>query len=141
MKFFLLGLFSILISIFQFLFGRADYLFLVTIALFGINFILILCYDLKMKQFKWSNIFSRFISFTAYLSIITISVFLDQLLETTIIRKIVLFTLLADEMLSILNICNKLGLKIPEILKQKIQKLGEKEIDSVSTTKEESKEL
>lgn len=114
-------LFSIMVKLCTYLFGKIDFLFQSVSLLFLIDYLTKFFLDYKLSQISGKELIIRLFRKIGYFSIIIIAVILDHfLLKNGMIRDIVLLTILGNEMLSILNTCAKLGLQIPSFLKNKL---------------------
>lgn len=141
MQLFFLGMFSFFLHFLTFLFGHFDTLFFSILLLYCIDFFSLLFLDYKSKNFSWRNIFLRIFKIFGYLFLIIIAVILDQILtHTNYIRNIVLMTLIFNEILVILKVLIRLGIKVPSIFfssSKKILDTLSKEIDSSQDEKKD----
>lgn len=114
----------------EFLYGSIDYLLLSLFTLFGINYFLSLFIEIKNKTFKKRDIILKTFKIFGYLSLITVSVFLDNIFKLDSIRKLILETFFINEVSCIFKHALALGLKAPDFLTNYLQKI----LDSMTKT-------
>ena len=114
----------------EFLYGSIDYLLLSLFTLFGINYFLSLFIEIKNKTFKKRDIILKTFKIFGYLSLITVSVFVDNIFKLDSIRKLILETFFINEVSCIFKHAVSLGLKVPDFLINYLQKL----LDSLTKT-------
>lgn len=114
----------------EFLYGSIDYLLLSLFTLFGINYFLSLFIEIKNKTFKKRDIILKTFKIFGYLSLITVSVFLDNIFELDSIRKLILETFFINEVSCIFKHALALGLKVPDFSTNYLQKI----LDSMTKT-------
>ena len=113
------------VPLFTFLFGNCDYLLRVFISVVAIDYITGICKAFIKKKVNSSIGAKGIVKKVAYLCVITISVFLDQLLKTSgFFRTIVISSFLFNEILSVLENCGAIGIKIPKALYFSLEKLN-----------------
>ena len=114
----------------EFLYGSIDYLLLSLFTLFGINYFLSLFIEIKNKTFKKRDIVLKTFKIFGYLSLITVSVFLDNVFKLDSIRKLILETFFINEVSCIFKHALALGLKVPDFLTNYLKKI----LDSMTKT-------
>lgn len=121
---------SFLLSIILFLFGDIDFLLKAIIAIMFLDYITGLCKAFVLKKVNSSIGAKGIIKKVVYLCIIAISVLLDQLLGTKSgLRTLIITTFIFNEILSILENSSEMGIKIPNVLYQSLEKLHKDDIN------------
>lgn len=121
---------SFLLSIILFLFGDIDFLLKAIIAIMFLDYITGLCKAFVLKKVNSSIGAKGIIKKAVYLCIIAISVLLDQLLGTKSgLRTLIITTFIFNEILSILENSSEMGIKIPNVLYQSLEKLHKDDIN------------
>lgn len=116
---------AFLTSIFTFLFGNFDFLLKALIALMIIDYITGLCKSFIQKKVNSSIGGKGIIKKVVYLLIITVSVIIDHLLiGNGNIRTVVITSFIINEILSILENSCEMGIKIPKILYNSLEKIS-----------------
>lgn len=130
MKYFANKIFSFFLSVFLFLFGDLDFLLKAIIALMFLDYITGLCKAFTLNRVNSSIGAKGIIKKVVYLCIIAISVLLDQLLGTQGgLRSMIITTFIFNEILSILENSSEMGIKIPNVLYQSLEKLHKDNMD------------
>lgn len=113
-------------SFFVFIFGKYDIMFKTLI------FLMIIDYVTGVLNAKYNGTVSSKIGFkgvikkVCLLAIVIISVFMDRLIGTDVIRTLVIFYFISNEGISIIENVSKVGISIPEELINVINKLKDK---------------
>ena len=116
-----------LASLFSFLFGNFDFLLKALLALMVIDYITGLCKAFIQKKINSSVGGEGIIKKVVYLSMVTVSVIIDQLLESSgTIRLIVITSFIINEILSILENSSEMGIKVPKVLNEALEKISKK---------------
>lgn len=119
---------AFLMTTFTFLFGNFDFLLKALTALMIIDYITGLCKSFIQKKVNSSIGGEGIIKKVGYLSIITVSVIIDNLLIANgNIRTIVITSFIINEILSIFENSCEMGIKIPQILYNSLEKVSKKE--------------
>ena len=114
-----------LTSLFSFLFGNFDFLLKALIALMVIDYITGLCKSFIQKKVNSTIGGKGIIKKVVYLLIVTVSVIIDYLLTGNgNIRTIVITSFIINEILSILENSCEMGIKIPKILYNSLEKIS-----------------
>ena len=114
-------------SLFSFLFGNFDFLLKALLVLMVIDYITGLCKAFINKRINSSIGGKGIIKKVVYLSMVTVSVIIDQLLVGNgNIRLIVITTFIINEILSILENSREMGIKVPKILNDALEKIAKK---------------
>ncbi len=120
----LISLFS---SFLLFLFRDFDFLLKSLLTLMFLDYITGVCKSFVQSKANSSIGAKGIIKKVAYLCVISISVILDQMLNTDGgLRTLVITTFIFNEMLSILENSGELGIKIPNGLYKSLEKLDKK---------------
>lgn len=115
-------------SLFSFLFGNFDFLLKALLVLMIIDYITGLCKAFIQKKVNSSVGGEGIIKKVVYLSMVTVSVIIDQLLVSNgNIRLIVITTFIINEILSILENSSEMGIKVPKILNDALEKIAKKD--------------
>lgn len=116
---------SFISSFLIFIFGEFDILLKAMIVLMMIDYITGVCKSFINKKVNSSVGAKGIVKKVSYLSIIALSVILDQLLNINgSLRTLVITSFIFNEMLSILENCSELGIKIPNFLYKSLEKLN-----------------
>ena len=114
-------------SLFSFLFGNFDFLLKALLVLMVIDSITGLWKAFINKRINSSIGGKGIIKKVVYLSMVTVSVIIDQLLVGNgNIRLIVITTFIINEILSILENSREMGIKVPKILNDALEKIAKK---------------
>lgn len=115
-------------SVFIFLFGDFDFLIKAIIVLMCLDYITGVCKAFVKKKVNSSIGAKGIIKKVVYLCIITVSVLLDHLLNVNGgLRTLILVSFIFNEILSILENSNEIGIKVPTVLYKSIKQLIKKE--------------
>ncbi len=110
---------------FLFLFKDFDFLLKAILMLMFLDYITGVCKSFVQKKVNSSIGANGIIKKVVYLCIIAISVLLDQLLGTNGgLRSLVIMSFIFNEILSILENSSEMGIKIPKILYESLEKLN-----------------
>lgn len=121
-------IFSILGTFFLFLFGDYDFLLKAILTLMLLDYITGICKSFVKKKVNSSIGAKGIIKKVVYLCIITISVILDKILNTNGgLRTIVITSFIFNEILSILENSSEMGIKIPQVIYNSLEKLKQNE--------------
>lgn len=116
---------SALGSLFMFLFGSFDFLLKAIIVLMLLDYITGVCSSFVENKVNSSIGAKGIVKKVGYLCVITISVILDQLLNTGgSLRTLIISIFIFNEMLSILENSSRMGIKIPDFLYKSLEKLN-----------------
>lgn len=113
-------------SFFVFIFGEYDILLKTLIFLMIIDYVTgVLC--AKYTGTVSSKVgFKGIIKKVCLLAVVIVSVFMDKLIDTDVIRTLVIFYFISNEGISIIENVSKVGISIPEELINVINKLKDK---------------
>lgn len=112
-------------GLFLFLFKDFDFLLKAILMLMFLDYITGVCKSFVQKKVNSSIGANGIIKKVVYLCIIAISVLLDQLLGTNGgLRSLVIMSFIFNEILSILENSSEMGIKIPKILYESLEKLN-----------------
>lgn len=113
-------------SFFVFLFGDFDIAFKILICLMIIDYFTGVMHAYYFKTVSSKIGFKGIIKKVATLSLVVLSSLMDQLIGNGfIIRSLVLFYLISNEGISIVENISLMGVPVPEIIKKALQKLTE----------------
>ena len=116
-KNFIVGIRSLFKNIFIFLFGDFDFLIKAILVLMCLDYITGICKAFILKKTSSSIGAKGIIKKVVYLCIITVSVLLDHLLNADGgLRTLIIISFIFNEILSILENSNEIGIKVPKIL-------------------------
>ncbi len=126
MKNILKTIITLIASILSFLYGSFDFLLKTLLSLMLIDYITGVSSAFITKKVNSSiggkGIIKKFI----YLCVVAVGVILDNLLSVNgALRGFILYSFIFNEMLSILENCSAIGIKIPSILYRSLEKLNE----------------
>ncbi|NUJ17757.1 hypothetical protein FKN04_14410 [Bacillus glycinifermentans] len=111
------SLFSIWFSLFGFLFGAIEYLFLILITLMGIEFVSNSLNECVNDQFTVKSLFTRLANKFVTLFLISVTHFFDQLLQTdSSIRDFSIVFYILYETFLIVGTAHALGIPVPQFL-------------------------
>ncbi|KKB73224.1 MULTISPECIES: holin family protein [Bacillus] len=111
------SLFSIWFSLFGFLFGAIEYLFLILITLMGIEFVSNSLNECVNDQFTVKSLFTRLANKFVTLFLISVAHFFDQLLQTdSSIRDFSIVFYILYETFLIVGTAHALGIPVPQFL-------------------------
>lgn len=117
-------IFSVLVSLFLFLFGNFDILLKTILLLMFLDYITGVCKAFVKNKVNSSIGAKGIVRKVGYLSVIAISVLLDRILNIDGgLRTLVITTFIFNEIISILENSSEMGVKIPKILYQSLEKL------------------
>lgn len=118
---------SILGTLFMFLFGDFDFLLKTILTLMVLDYITGVCRSFVKKEINSSIGANGIIKKVVYLCVIALSVLLDQILNMNgSLRNLVITSFIFNEMLSILENSSQMGIKMPNIIYQSLEKLNKK---------------
>lgn len=127
MKLILIGTISFFMNLNMMLFGGLDFLLKAFFSLLVIDYITGISKAFKNKELSHRVAILGVVKKIGYISIVATSVILDNLIGASgMIRNMVLYSFLFNEMLSILENCTTLGIPLPSIIKESIAKAQEK---------------
>ena len=108
---------SIIMSTLIFLFGDFDFLIKAIIALFFIDYVTGICKAIVTKKINSNTGGKGIVKKVMYLCIISVSFLLDVLLDVNgSLRTIVIYFFIFNEIISIMENCTEIGIKVPNIL-------------------------
>ena len=108
---------SIIMSTLIFLFGDFDFLIKAIIALIFIDYVTGICKAIVTKKINSDTGGKGIVKKVMYLCIISVSVLLDVLLDVNgSLRTIVIYFFIFNEIISIMENCTEIGIKVPNIL-------------------------
>ncbi|MEC3605459.1 phage holin family protein [Bacillus glycinifermentans] len=111
------SLFSIWFSLFGFLFGAIEYLFLILITLMGIEFVCNSLNECVNDHFTVKSLFTRLANKFVMLFLISVAHFFDQLLQTdSSIRDFSIVFYILYETFLIVGTAHALGIPVPQFL-------------------------
>lgn len=111
-------------SFFVFLFGDFDFLIKAIIVLMCLDYITGVCKAFIKKKVNSSVGAKGIIKKVVYLCIITVSVLLDHLLDVNGgLRTLIIISFIFNEILSILENSNEMGIRVPTMLYKSIKQL------------------
>ncbi|ATH92873.1 hypothetical protein ACH95_20875 [Bacillus glycinifermentans] len=111
------SLFSIWFSLFGFLFGAIEYLFLILITLMGIEFVCNSLNECVNDHFTVKSLFTRLANKFVTLFLISVAHFFDQLLQTdSSIRDFSIVFYILYETFLIVGTAHALGIPVPQFL-------------------------
>ena len=126
-KNFIVNIGSLFKNIFLFLFGDFDFLIKAILVLMCLDYITGICKAFILKKTSSSIGAKGIIKKVAYLCIITVSVLLDHLLNADGgLRTLIIISFIFNEILSILENSNEIGIKVPKILYTPVKKIIKK---------------
>ena len=121
-------IFSVLGTFFLFLFGDFDFLLKAILTLMLLDYITGVCKSFVKKKVNSSIGAKGIIKKVIYLCIIAVSVILDKMLNTNGgLRTLVITSFIFNEILSILENSNEMGIKIPKVIYNSLEKLKQKD--------------
>ena len=121
-------LFSVLGTFFLFLFGDFDFLLKAILTLMLLDYITGVCKSFVKKKVNSSIGAKGIIKKVIYLCIIAVSVILDKMLNTNGgLRTLVITSFIFNEILSILENSSEMGIKIPKVIYNSLEKLKQKD--------------
>ena len=121
-------IFSVLGTFFLFLFGDFDFLLKAILALMLLDYITGVCKSFVKKKVNSSIGAKGIIKKVIYLCIIAVSVILDKMLNTNGgLRTLVITSFIFNEILSILENSSEMGIKIPKVIYNSLEKLKQKD--------------
>lgn len=116
---------SILGTLFMFLFGSFDFLLKAILTLMVLDYITGVCKSFVKKEVNSSIGANGIIKKVVYLCVIALSVLLDQILNMNgSLRNMVIISFIFNEMLSILENSSEIGIKLPNIIYQSLEKIN-----------------
>lgn len=119
---------SILGTLFMFLFGSFDFLLKAILTLMVLDYITGVCKSFVKKEVNSSIGSNGIIKKVVYLCVIALSVLLDQILNMNgSLRNMVIISFIFNEMLSILENSSEIGIKLPNIIYQSLEKINKKD--------------
>lgn len=119
---------SILGTLFMFLFGSFDFLLKAILTLMVLDYITGVCKSFVKKEVNSSIGANGIIKKVVYLCVIALSVLLDQILNMNgSLRNMVIISFIFNEMLSILENSSEIGIKLPNIIYQSLEKINKKD--------------
>lgn len=121
-------IFSVLGTFFLFLFGDFDFLLKAILTLMLLDYITGVCKSFVKKKVNSSIGAKGIIKKVIYLCIIAVSVILDKMLNTNGgLRTLVITSFIFNEILSILENSSEMGIKIPKVIYNSLEKLKQKD--------------
>lgn len=112
-------------NLFIFLLGDFDFLLKSILVLMLLDYITGICKAFIKNKMNSSIGAKGIIKKVGYLCIITISVVLDQILGTNgSLRTLIITSFIFNEMISIIENSSEMGIKIPDTLKNALEKLN-----------------
>ena len=121
-------IFSVLGTFFLFLFGDFDFLLKAIFTLMLLDYITGVCKSFVKKKVNSSIGAKGIIKKVIYLCIIAVSVILDKMLNTNGgLRTLVITSFIFNEILSILENSSEMGIKIPKVIYNSLEKLKQKD--------------
>lgn len=112
-------------NLFIFLLGDFDFLLKSILILMLLDYITGICKAFIKNKMNSSIGAKGIIKKVGYLCIITISVVLDQILGTNgSLRTLIITSFIFNEMISIIENSSEMGIKIPDTLKNALEKLN-----------------
>lgn len=128
MKNIITKIWSIFYAAFIFLFGDFDFLLKSILSLIFLNYVTGVSKAFVQNKVNSSVGAKGIVKKFTYLCIIAISVILDKILNVNGgLRTLVITTFIFNEILSILENSSEMGIKIPNVLYQSLEKLNLKE--------------
>lgn len=119
---------SFLTALFLYLFGDFDFLLKSILTLMVIDYITGICKSFIQKKINSAIGGKGIIKKVGYLLIITVSVILDQLLSMGgSLRTLIITSFIFNEIISIIENTSSMGIKIPKILYESLEKLNQSE--------------
>lgn len=116
---------KIINNLFIFLLGDFDFLLKSILILMLLDYITGICKAFIKNKMNSSIGAKGIIKKVGYLCIITISVVLDQILGTNgSLRTLIITSFIFNEMISIIENSSEIGIKIPDTLKNALEKLN-----------------
>lgn len=116
---------KIINNLFIFLLGDFDFLLKSILILILLDYITGICKAFIKNKMNSSIGAKGIIKKVGYLCIITISVVLDQILGTNgSLRTLIITSFIFNEMISIIENSSEMGIKIPDTLKNALEKLN-----------------
>lgn len=116
---------KIINNLFIFLLGDFDFLLKSILILMLLDYITGICKAFIKNKMNSSIGAKGIIKKVGYLCIITISVVLDQILGTNgSLRTLIITSFIFNEMISIIENSSEMGIKIPDTLKNALEKLN-----------------
>lgn len=113
-------------NLFIFLLGDFDFLLKSILILMLLDYITGICKAFIKNKMNSSIGAKGIIKKVGYLCIITISVVLDQILGTNgSLRTLIITSFIFNEMISIIENSSEMGIKIPDTLKNALEKLNQ----------------
>lgn len=113
-------------NLFIFLLGDFDFLLKSILVLMLLDYITGICKAFIKNKMNSSIGAKGIIKKVGYLCIITISVVLDQILGTNgSLRTLIITSFIFNEMISIIENSSEMGIKIPDTLKNALEKLNQ----------------
>lgn len=120
---------NLLSSIFAFLFGNFDFILKALLTLMLIDYITGVSRAFVSKKVNSSIGAKGIIKKVMYLCVVTVTVLLDGLLELNgSLRTLIIYTFIFNEIISILENSSSLGIKIPNYLKNALEKLNQEQL-------------
>ena len=120
---------NLLSSIFTFLFGNFDFILKALLTLMLIDYITGVSRAFVSKKVNSSIGAKGIIKKVMYLCVVTVTVLLDGLLELNgSLRTLIIYTFIFNEIISILENSSSLGIKIPNYLKNALEKLNQEQL-------------
>lgn len=120
---------NLLSSIFAFLFGNFDFILKALLTLMLIDYITGVSRAFISKKVNSSIGAKGIIKKVMYLCVVTVTVLLDGLLELNgSLRTLIIYTFIFNEIISILENSSSLGIKIPNYLKNALEKLNQEQL-------------
>lgn len=117
---------KIINNLFIFLLGDFDFLLKSILILMLLDYITGICKAFIKNKMNSSIGAKGIIKKVGYLCIITISVVLDQILGTNgSLRTLIITSFIFNEMISIIENSSEMGIKIPDTLKNALEKLNQ----------------
>lgn len=117
---------KIINNLFIFLLGDFDFLLKSILVLMLLDYITGICKAFIKNKMNSSIGAKGIIKKVGYLCIITISVVLDQILGTNgSLRTLIITSFIFNEMISIIENSSEMGIKIPDTLKNALEKLNQ----------------
>lgn len=117
--------FGIINSIIFFLFGDLDFLIKSLLAVMILDYLTGICKAYIQKSINSKIGIKGILKKFLYLVIVSLSVILGQILGTNLIlRNLVIYSIIFNEMISIIENCGQIGIKLPKKLLDSIKDLN-----------------